>query len=163
MNASPSSSSGPHLAQLDIAKLRHPTDDPRVADFVANLDRVNALAERSPGFVWRLTGEGNDATDLTAFDDPAVITDMSVWTDAAALERFVWNTAHKRIYQRRAEWFETSGSQHLVIWRIAPGHLPAADEAKTRLAPLDEFGSSDHAFDWSHLPHVKLWQSARRA
>lgn len=152
-----------HLAQLNIAKLRFPFDDPRIADFVANLDRVNAAAERSPGVVWRLTGEGNDATDLVAFDDPAVITNMSVWADAASLEHFVWNTVHKRIYARRGEWFEALASHHFVMWWVAAGSMPTVAEAKARLAHLDEFGDSDHAFGWSHLPHVKLWQTARCA
>lgn len=152
-----------HLAELNVAKLRYPLDDPRVADFVGNLDRVNAVADRSPGFVWRLKGEGNDATDLTAFDDPAVVTNMSVWRDAASLEHFVWNTVHKRIYQRRSEWFAAMESHHFVMWWVEPGHVPTVEEAQARLAHLGAFGDSDNAFCWSHLPHVKLWQAARCA
>jgi hypothetical protein len=152
-----------HLAQLNIAKLRYPFEDPRVAGFVENLDRVNAVAERSPGFVWRLTGEGNDATDLVAFEDPLVITNMSVWVDAPSLEHFVWNTVHKRIYNRRGEWFELMVSHHFVMWWIKPGHIPSVAEAQERLAHLDANGDSDHAFGWSHLPHIKLWQTARCA
>jgi hypothetical protein len=152
-----------HLAQLNIARLKYPLDDPRVAGFVDNLDRVNAVAERSAGFVWRLVGDGNDATDIDAFDDPMTIVNMSVWKDAKSLEQFVWNTVHKQIYRKRAEWFDAMSSHHFVMWWVGEGHLPGAEEAKARLAHLDEHGNSHHAFDWSHLPGVKLWQSQRCA
>ena len=152
-----------HLAQLNIARLKYPLDDQRVAGFVDNLDRVNAIAERSPGFVWRLVGDGNDATDIDAFGDPAVIVNMSVWSDAESLENFVWKTVHRQIYQRRAEWFEAMASHHFVMWWVDPGHEPSVDEARERLASLDAHGNTDQAFDWSHLPGVKLWQSQRCA
>ena len=152
-----------HLAELNIARLRHPLDDPRVADFVSNLDRVNAAAERSPGFVWRLKGEGNDATDLVAFDDPLIITNMSVWERPEDLEHFVWNTVHKRFYQRRSEWFSLLGAHHFVMWWIVPGHTPTVAEAIARLDRKTQHGDGDEAFGWSHLPHVKLWQQARCA
>jgi hypothetical protein len=152
-----------HLAQLNIARLKYPLDDERVAGFVDNLDRVNAIAERSAGFVWRLVGDGNDATDIDAFGDPAVIVNMSVWTDAESLENFVWKTVHKQIYHRRAEWFEAMASHHFVMWWVEPGHQPSVEEARERLASLDAHGNTDHAFDWSHLPGIKLWQSQRCA
>ena len=152
-----------HLAQLNIARLKYPMDDPRVADFVDNLDRVNAVAERSPGFVWRLVGEGNDATDIDAFGDPMVIVNMSVWRDAESLEHFVWNTVHKQIYRRRSEWFGAMESHHFVMWWVDEGHMPGVGEARERLARLDSDGNSELAFDWAHLPHVKLWQSQRCA
>src|SRR5262245_45437647 len=105
-----------HLAQLNIARLRYPGDDPRVADFMDNLDRVNALAERSEGFVWRLKDEAGNATEIQAFDDDMIIVNMSVWRDAESLEHFVWNTVHKQFYRRRAEWFSLMDKQHLVMW-----------------------------------------------
>ncbi len=150
-----------HLAELNIAKWQFAPDDPRGADFIAALDKVNAAAERMPGFVWRLIGEGNDAMDIRAFDDPMTIVNMSVWETAGQLEQFVWNTIHKRIYNRKAEWFEAMRSHHFVMWLVEPGHIPTLTEAKERLAHLDANGNSDHAFDWSHLEHVKLWQSQR--
>jgi hypothetical protein len=152
-----------HLAQLNVARLKYPIDDPRVAGFVDNLDRVNAVAERSPGFVWRLVGEGNDATDIDAFDDPMTIVNMSAWRDAESLEHFVWNTVHKQIYRRRSEWFEAMASHHFVMWWIEDAHIPDVAEGRERLAFLDRNGNSDVAFDWSHLPGVKLWQSQRCA
>lgn len=153
-----------HLAQLNIARLKYDFEDPRVADFAANLDLVNGIAERSEGFVSRFVDEaGNDAISIRGFDDPAVIVNMSVWRDAETLERFVWNTVHKQFYRRRAEWFEVLGSQHFVMWWVDEGHIPTLEEAKTRLDSLNENGDSDFAFGWSHLPHVKLWQQARCA
>ena len=107
-----------HLAQLNIARLKYPFEDPRVADFAANLDRVNGIAERSEGFVWRLQDDGGDATGIQAFDDPAIIVNMSVWRDPETLERFVWNTIHKAFYRRRAEWFGLMEAQHFVMWWV---------------------------------------------
>src|SRR4051794_30200188 len=89
-----------HLAELNVARLKYPLDDPRIAEFADNLDLVNGIAERSPGFVWRLKDESGNATDIRGFDDPLVIVNMSVWRNAESLERFVWNTLHKRFYIR---------------------------------------------------------------
>lgn len=152
-----------HLAQLNIARLKYPIDDPRVAGFVDNLDRVNVVAERTPGFVWRLQDETGDATSIRAFDDPAVVVNMSVWQDAETLEHFVWNTVHKQVYRRRAEWFEVLGKQHFVMWWVDEGHVPTLQEASERLDHVETNRDSDHAFGWAHLPQVKLWQQARCA
>ena len=96
-----------HLAEINIGRLRAPVDDPMIADFVANLDRINALAEGSPGFVWRLTGEGNNATDIQPDpSDPLMAINMSVWESAAALGAFVYRSDHQGVMRRRKEWFE---------------------------------------------------------
>lgn len=150
-----------HLAQLNIGRLRYPVDDPRNADFVDNLDRVNAIAERMPGFVWRLVGEGNNALDVRPFEDPMMAVNMSVWESAEDFERFVWQTVHKRFYNRKAEWFEAPAARHLVMWYVEAGSIPTLAEAKARLEHLERHGDSDHAFGWSHLEHIKLWQSQR--
>ncbi len=152
-----------HLAQLNIARLKFPIDSPEVSEFVDNLDRINALAERSDGFAWRLTDDNGNATDTPAFDDPMLITNMSVWRDAESLEHFVWNTVHKQIYRKRAEWFSVMDKQHFVMWWVDEGYQPTLEEAKRRLQHLHESGDSDFAFGWAHLPHVKLWQQARCA
>jgi hypothetical protein len=153
-----------HLAELNIARLKHPFEDPRSAEFADNLDRVNTVAERSDGFVWRLKDDDSgNATDIRAFDDPMVIVNMSVWRDAEHLERFVWNTIHKQFYRKRAEWFALMENQHFVMWWVDEGHRPTLEEAKARLDHFDRHGDSDFAFGWSHLPHVKLWQQARCA
>ena len=152
-----------NLAQLNVARLKYPFEDPRVADFADNLDRINALADRSDGFVWRLQDDGGNAIDIQADADPMIIVNMSVWRDAESLERFVWNTVHKQFYRRRAEWFSTMKDQHLVMWWVDEGHVPSVEEGMKRLEHLRANGDSDFAFGWSHLPHVKLWQQARCA
>ena len=105
-----------HLAQLNVAKARHALDDPRMAGFMNNLDRINAIAERSPGFVWRLQDEGGNATDIAFPGDPELIVNMSVWESAEALQQFVWNTLHKQFYTHRAEWFAAMTSNHMARW-----------------------------------------------
>jgi len=152
-----------HLAQLNIARPRFPLDDPRMAGFVDNLDRVNAVAERSPGFVWRLAGEGNDATDLRFDEDLDAIVNLSVWRSAEDLEHFVWNTIHKQIYRRKGEWFAGLGAPHLVMWMVEEGHMPDLAEAWSRLDHLRRHGSSAHAFGWEGLPQLKTWMAQRCA
>ena len=153
-----------HVAELNIGRLLYPIGDPRIADFVDNLGRVNAMAERMPGFVWRLVGDGSNdgALDLRPFaDDPTMAVNMSVWQTVEHLEQFVWNTVHKRFYARKQEWFGLMKSHHFVMWFVEDGHIPSIEEAKDRLDYLDANGNSDRAFDWSHLEHIKLWQSQR--
>jgi len=150
-----------HVAQLNIGRFRHPTDDPRVAGFMDNLDRVNAIAERSEGFVWRLKDESNNATAIRPFPDPMLAVNLSVWESVEALEKFVWNTVHSRIYNAKATWFEKLATPHLVMWFVPAGHVPSLEEAKARLEHLGQFGDSDQAFGWSHLPHIKLWMSKK--
>ena len=152
-----------HLAELNIARLRYPFEDPRVTEFADNLDRVNGVAERSEGFVWRLRDDNGNAIDIRAFDDPMVIVNMSVWRGPEHLERFVWNTVHKQFYRKRAEWFALMEKQYFVMWWVDEGQEPTLQEARARLDHLDRHGDSDFAFGWSHLPHVKLWQQARCA
>jgi hypothetical protein len=152
-----------HVAELNIGRLNHPIDDPRMADFVDNLGRVNAMAERMPGFVWRLSGDDSpeSAISMRPFSDPEVIVNMSVWETVEQLEQYVWQTVHKKFYSRKAEWFSPMKSHHFVMWLIEDGHIPTLDEAKARLEHLDAHGNSDFSFDWSHLEHIKLWQSQR--
>lgn len=146
-----------HLAEINVARLKHPLDDPRVAEFADNIDRINGLAERAEGFVWRLTDDDG------IFDDPNMITTISVWQDAEALERFVWNTVHKRFYNKRQQWFSAMDSHHFAMWWVEEGAMPTRGDARDRLEHLDRHGDTDFAFGWSHLPHIKLWQKARCA
>jgi hypothetical protein len=152
-----------NLAELNIGRFRYPADDPRMAGFMDNLDRVNAVAERSDGFIWRLKDESGNATAIRPFPDPNMAVNLSVWRDAQSLEHYVWNTVHKQFYARRNDWFELMESHHFVMWWIDEGHLPTPEEAKERLDHLHQNGDSDFAFGWSHLPHIKLWQQARCA
>lgn len=137
---------GWHLAQINIGRLVAPADDPQVAGFFAELDRVNALAEASPGFVWRLTGEGNDATDLQPTPDPLTIVNMSVWRDAEALFAFVYRSAHTPVMAQRKNWFERYEGAYQALWWIPAGTVPSIEEGLSRLWMLDRFGPSAHAF-----------------
>jgi hypothetical protein len=154
---------GTHLAQLNVGHIRYPTDDPRVAEFMGALDAVNALAERSPGFVWRLQSDAGNATDIKLTADPRFIVNLSVWEIPEQLEHFVWNTVHKRFYQKKGNWFEPMQTPHFVMWWIPVGALPTPDEALARLDHLTRHGPSAHAFGWESLPNIKLWMSQRCA
>lgn len=152
-----------HVAELNIGRLNHEISDPRMADFVDNLERVNRMAERMPGFVWRLAGDGSNggALDLRPFPDPMMAVNMSVWETIEELEVFVWKTVHQRFYSRKAEWFTALRSHHFVMWFVEEGHTPTLAEARERLEHLDAHGNSDYAFDWAHLEHIKLWMQQR--
>ena len=146
---------GTHLAQLNVGRIRYPTDDPRMAEFMGALDSVNALAERSPGFVWRLKSDSGNATDIKLTSDPMFLVNMSVWKTAEELEHFVWQTVHKRFYQRKANWFAPMLRPHFVMRWIAVNHVPTPEEALARLAHLTEHGPSNYAFGWESLPNLK--------
>jgi len=133
------------LAQLNIGRLRAPVDHPMIKDFADNLDAVNAIAEASPGFVWRLTGEGNNATDLAPYEDPLIAINMSVWTDIPSLGAFVYRGDHVKIMRRRREWFEHM-DVFMVLWWAPAGHRPTIDEAKEKLAMLEALGPTARAF-----------------
>ena len=155
---------GHHLAQLNIGRLLAPTGDPRVADFMNNLDRINGLGKRSPGFVWMMEGSGAPGTGNTENnlgDDPQMVTNLSVWTDVVSLGNFVWNTVHRQFYQRRAEWFEVMGDMHFVMWWIPAGHRPSQEEAMAHLGMLRNNGPSDAAFGWDMVPEAAQWQERR--
>jgi hypothetical protein len=154
---------GAHLAQLNVGHIRHPTDDPRMAEFMGALDAVNALAERSPGFVWRLKDDSNNATSILLTSDPTFLVNMSVWETAEQLEHFVWNTVHKQFYRRKGNWFSPMQTPHIVMWWIPAGHIPTTTEALQRLEHLTANGQSEHAFGWESLPNVRLAMEQRCA
>lgn len=136
------------LAQINIAELLAPLDSPTLADFVGNLDRFNALAEGSDGFVWRLVGDGNDATSLRPFGEN-IIVNMSVWRDVEALRNFTYRTAHVEIMKRRREWFTRMGKAYLCLWWVPEGHRPTVAEAAARLERLQESGPTPEAFTFA--------------
>ena len=153
-----------NVAQLNVGRLRYETDDPRMADFMNNLERINALAERSPGFVWRYTDATGNATDTRPYEgDPCMAINMSVWESVEALEKFVWQTVHTRFYGRKHEWFEKLDGAYFVLWHVPPGHRPSVHEAIERLEHLKKNGPSEHAFGWQDVASAKLWRSARCA
>jgi hypothetical protein len=134
-----------HLAQLNIARLLAPIDSPQLADFVANLDRVNALAESSPGFVWRLKDDAGNATALRPLGEDMIV-NMSVWEDVAALHGYVYRSAHIEVMRRRREWFDRMVEAYMVLWWVPKGHIPTVEEAIERLTLLRERGPSSDAF-----------------
>lgn len=138
-----------HLAQLNVATLRHPLDDPRMAPFVEMLDPVNAAADAAPGFVWRLVEEGTaDATGLRPAGEN-VIVNLTVWETREALWDFTYRSGHLEVMRRRREWFERHVEAHLVLWWIPAGHLPTIGEALERLADLRAHGPSPRAFTFT--------------
>ena len=137
-----------HIAQVNIARLLAPLDDPMIADFAARLDGINALAERSPGFVWRLQSEGGNATDLRPFDDDRILVNMSVWESIEQLKEYVYRSAHAEVLKRRREWFEKFDGAFAAMWWIEAGHTPTVEEAKERLDHLYKHGESEFAFSF---------------
>ena len=127
------------LAQLNIALMFAPIDSPALSEFVANLDRINALAESSPGFVWRLKDEAGNATALRDFGDQYLV-NMSTWQDVESLYNYAYQSAHIEIMKRRKEWFEKMREAYSVLWWIPAGHRPTTAEAKIRLQGLREHG-----------------------
>jgi hypothetical protein len=149
-----------HLAQFNIARIRFALDDPRMAEFVDNVARVNALAEQIEGFVWRLQDESGHAMNMTVYGDPSILPNLTVWETPQALERFVWQTLHGRFYRRREEWFVPIETP-LVLWWVLPGTQPNLADGVERLEHLKAQGPSDFAFGWEQLPDVKLWKTQR--
>ena len=139
---------GFHLAQINVGRLRAPVDHPMIADFKDNLDRINALADGLPGFVWRLVGEGNNATDIQPkADDPLFAVNMSVWTDMDALAGFVYRSAHRDIMRRRREWFEHM-EIFMCLWWVPVGHTPTVEEGLAKLALFETLGPTADAFSF---------------
>lgn len=136
----------PQLAQLNIARLKHPLDSPQLKDFVDNLEPINQLAERSPGFVWRLQAEIGSAITIRAFSDPEIIVNLSVWESTEALKNFVYQSNHAGFVKRRREWFEHMKESYYVLWWVADGHRPSVEEARAKLDLLRREGESPEAF-----------------
>ena len=138
-----------HLAQVNVARLLAPVDSPQIADFVAGLDTINALAERSPGFVWRLQDDAGDATSIRVFDDEMIMINLSVWESPDALKGFVYRTDHRDYFMRRSEWFEQLDQPYAALWWVPSGHRPTTTEAVERLERLRSDGPTEHAFTFA--------------
>ncbi|MGC2031190.1 MAG: DUF3291 domain-containing protein [Steroidobacteraceae bacterium] len=134
------------LAQLNIGIIKGPMDSPVMADFAAGLPRINALADQSPGFVWRLQTEAGDATAIRPFDDEDLLLNMSVWRDVESLNAYVYGSAHVDLMRRRREWFERMREAFLVLWWVSRGHRPSVAEAIARLELLRAKGPTAEAF-----------------
>jgi len=141
-----------HIAQINIGRAKGPVEDPMMAGFMTRLDDLNALADRSPGFVWRLqTLEGN-ATYFRPYEhDDRILLNMSVWETIDALRHYVYKTAHAEMLRHREEWFERFAGIYLALWWVPVGHIPGIDEAKKRLAHLDQYGPTQFAFTFKTM------------
>lgn len=149
-----------HLAEFNIARIRYPLDDPRMAGFVDNVDRVNRLAEQIEGFVWRLQDDSGHAMNMRVYGDPAILPNLTLWESPQALERFVWQTVHGRFYRRREDWFEPVDTP-LVMWWVAAGERPDMAEGVRRRDHLIAHGPSEFAFGWEQLAEAQLWKVRR--
>ena len=141
---------GVHLAQCNVATMRGERDDPIMAGFFERLESLNALADRSPGFVWRLQTDDGDATAIQAFENPRILFNLSVWQSLEALDDYVYRSDHVRAVQRRASWFERPEASPLVLWWIPAGHIPEIAEARQRLEQLCREGPGPEAFTFRH-------------
>ena len=139
-------SAGFHLAQVNIARLREPLDSPLLADFVAALAPINALADASPGFIWRLQTDDGDATAIRAFDDDQLIVNMSIWQSFDALGDYVYRSAHTAVMRQRRRWFVQVRELTTALWWVPAGHRPSVAEAEERLHHLQMHGPSPRAF-----------------
>jgi hypothetical protein len=150
-----------HLAQVNIGRMKGPLDGPIMAGFVARLDEINALADGSPGFVWRLqTSEGN-ATYLRPYDDDRILFNMSVWETIDALRAFVYRSQHVELLRQRHDWFSQFEGAYSAMWWVPAKHRPSVDEAKKRLAHLETHGAAPFAFTFRQTfpPDPQLIQS----
>jgi hypothetical protein len=150
-----------HLAQINVGQARHSMNDERMTGFTSRIEAINALADRSEGFVWRLQSDSGNALDIIVTDDPLFNINMSVWTDIASFESFVWKTAHAKVYAGKASWFEHQEAAVTALWWVPIGHRPTPAEGLARLTHLREHGPSQTAFGWESLPNVALWQESR--
>jgi hypothetical protein len=136
-----------HLAQINVGRLVAPATDPAVAEFIAALGHVNAMADAAAGFVWRLQDEtGAGATNIRPAPDPQFVVNMSVWTDADSLFAYVYRSGHTPFMARRREWFARFEGAYQALWWIPAGHVPTVDEGLSRLWLLDRYGPSPQAF-----------------
>ncbi len=139
-----------HLAQLNVGRLRAPMDDAMIDDFRTNLEPVNALAEVSPGFVWRLQDESGDATSINPFGDELEIVNLTVWQSIEALADFTYRSGHVELLRRRREFFEAPTQPIMCLWWIPEGTIPTVDEAIARLEHLRAHGPTPTAFTFRH-------------
>ena len=139
-----------HLAQLNVGRLRAPMDDPRIDDFRDNLNRINALAEQSPGYVWRLQDDTGNATGIKPSGDDLEIVNLTVWESIEALADFTYRTGHVEFLRRRREFFEAASQPILCLWWIPEGTIPSVEDAIARLEHLRAVGPTPTAFTFSH-------------
>jgi uncharacterized protein DUF3291 len=135
-----------HLAQINIGRLIAPMDDARIADFVAQLAPINALADAAPGFVWRLQSSYGNAMDIAYNDDPTINVNMSVWESVESLRDYVYRSNHLLVFRDRAKWFEKMDKPHYCLWWIPAGHIPSVTEGRERLEYYQQHGPTPFSF-----------------
>ncbi len=140
-----------HIAQVNIAQLRAPIDDPLLEGFVARLDDINALADAAPGFVWRLQTDAGNATTFRPYDDDRILFNLSVWESPEPLREFVYRSAHTEVMRQRKSWFSQFEGPYYALWWIPAGQIPTIYEAKERLEHLRAHGESPHSFSFAKL------------
>jgi hypothetical protein len=140
-----------HLAQINIARMLAPIDDPIMAEFVAQLPPINALADQSPGFVWRLQSENGDATSIRVYGDDFIIINLTVWVSVDALREYVYKSAHQEVLRDRKRWFEKFDGPYYALWWVSAGHTPSTEEGKERLDHLREHGDTSYAFSFKNV------------
>lgn len=143
-----------HLAQVNVGRMLAPLDSPQLADFVAHLPEINALADQAPGFVWRMVDDGGaDSTSLRPEDDDdLLLINCSVWESVEALHDYTYRSAHLKVLARRREWFERLAEFHHAMWWVPAGHRPSVAEAMERIALIRENGEGSEAFTF-RAPH----------
>jgi heme-degrading monooxygenase HmoA len=139
-----------HLAQVNIGRIRAALDDPIMHGFVSQLARINAIADESPGFVWRLQTEEGDATAIRPYEDDRMLVNMSVWESLEALHQFVYRSQHVGPLRDRGQWFEPMEGPILALWWVAAGHIPTVEEAKAKLDELRQRGPCESVFTFRH-------------
>jgi uncharacterized protein DUF3291 len=139
------------IAQVNIGRMRAPLDDPFMAGFVARLDEINALADRSAGFVWRLQASEGNAAYLRPYDDDRILINMSVWETVEHLKHFVYRSMHVELVRQRADWFEKFNGAYSALWWVPAAHVPSVDEAKKRLEYLERNGPTEFSFTFQKL------------
>lgn len=150
-----------HLAQINIGRIKAPLDDPSMSGFVSRLDEINALADRSPGFVWRLQTAAGNATELRPFDDDRIAINMSVWESLEHLRAYVYGSANAELLRQRRDWFEKFDRVFVALWWVPAGHIPSIDEAKARLTSVEQNGPTPFAFTFqTAFPPEALEQTA---
>jgi hypothetical protein len=140
-----------HIAQVNIARMLASLTDPIMTEFVAQLTPINALADRSPGFVWRLQSEFGDATSIRAYEVDRIIVNLSVWEDVDSLHEYVYESAHHRVLRDRKRWFQKFDGPYYALWWVPVGQLPSTEEGKERLDFLRKYGDTAYAFSFKHL------------
>lgn len=138
-----------HLAQINIAQGIADIDDPLMKDFIDQIDYINRLAESAEGFIWRLQTDGGDATGISAFDDPKVILNMSVWDSLESLKEYVYTGDHVEVFKQKKKWFVKMDSPSIALWWIPAGTIPSIQDGKDALDYLEKHGPSEKYFIFS--------------